>query len=158
MIGQRAQTAPCREGFAWHSRGDYPVRTAAIRRCCKDTDFSYKTKHTRLIYTPLLRVKAAPDGGEGCTRRGVKATPDVSKKLHQMGRTFPPIFPPLPHLWRVFSAITPPKLGRFAEKSPTFFQKISIVFRKISNVFQNISNVFAPLAQRFSSFRCHSSK
>ena len=64
MIGQRAQTAPCREDFAWHSRGDYPVRTAARRRCCKDTDFSYKTKRTRLIYTPLLRVKAAPDGGE----------------------------------------------------------------------------------------------
>ena len=156
MIGQRAQTAPCREGFAWHSRGDYPVRTAAIRRCCKDTDFSYKTKRTRLIYTPLLRAKVAPDGGEGCTKG--------AERLHQMRHTFPPIFPLLPHLWRVFSAITPQnsdvcrKTSYVFQKISNVFQKISNVFRKISNVFQKISNVFASLAQRFSSFRCHSSK
>lgn len=75
MIGQRAQTAPCREGFAWHSRGDYRVRTAARRRCCKDTDFSYKTKRTRLIYTPLLRVKAAPDGAHLSTDFPTAAPP-----------------------------------------------------------------------------------
>lgn len=36
--------------------------------------------------------------------------------------------------------------------------KKSIVFRKNSDEILKTSNVFAPLAQRFFSFRCHSSK
>ena len=134
MIGQRAQTAPCREGFAWHSRGDYPVRTAAIRRCCKDTDFSYKTKRTRLIYAPLLRAKAAPDGrkaapdgGEGCTRWG---TP-----FHQFSHHCPTC--------GEFSPPSRPKTRTFAEKSPTFFGKSPTFFGKSPTFFRK-SPTFLP--------------
>ena len=135
------------------------MRTAAIRRCCKDTDFSYKTKCTRLIYTPLLRVKAAPDEGEGCTRwarrlhqMGVTAAPDGregctrwARRLHQMCRAFPPIFPPLPHLWRGFSDTTPQKLRRlpknlprFSENLPRNFEKVQRFPKKLRRNFENL--------------------
>ena len=141
MIGQRAQTAPCREGFAWHSLGEYPVRTAARRRCCKDTDFSYKTKRTRLIYTPLLRVKTAPDGGEvasdggegcirwaeGCTRGG---TP-----FHRFSHRCPTC--------GEFSPPSRPKTRTFAEKSPTFFRKSPTFFGKSPTFFRK-SPTFLP--------------
>ena len=45
----------------------------------------------------------------------------------------------------------------FRKNSDEILKK-SIVFRKNSDEILKISNVFAPLAQRFFSFRCHSSK
>ena len=120
------------------------MRTAATRRCCKDTDFSYKTKCTRLIYTPLLRAKVAPDGRR-LHQMGVKDAPDGresctrwARRLHQMdvkvasdGRAFPPISPPLPHLWRVFSDTTPQKLRRLPKNLPRFSENLQRNFEKV---------------------------
>lgn len=65
-----------------------------------------------------------------------------------------------------FAPALPTSQASLHEKDKSIVsQKISNVCRKISNVFRKnsdeilkISNVFAPLAQRFFSFRCHSSK
>ena len=62
-------------------------------------------------------------------------------------------------------SIVSQKISDVCRKISNVFRKISneilkksIVFRKNSDEILKISNVFAPLAQRFFSFRCHSSK
>ena len=132
MIGQRAQTAPCREGFAWHSLEEYPVRTAARRRCCKDTDFSYKTKRTRLIYTPLLRAKVAPDGGEGCTRWA------------RLYTDFPTAAPPVEGFLRHHT----PKLGRLLKNLLRFSENLPRFSENLQRFSENLQR-FSENLQRF---------
>ena len=127
MIGQRAQTAPCREGFTWHSLGDYRVRTAATRRCCKDTDFSYKTKRTRFIYTPLLRAKVASDGREGCIRWAHLST------------DFPTTAPPVESFLRHHI----PKLGRLLKNLQRFSENLQRFSENLQRFSENLQR-FCP--------------
>ena len=55
-------------------------------------------------------------------------------------------------------SIVSQKISNVFRKISNEILKKSIVFRKNSDEILKISNVFAPLAQRFFSFRCHSSK
>ena len=133
MDERRAQTVPCREGFAWHPCGDYRVHTAAIRRCCKDTDFSYKTKRTRLIYTPLLRAKVAPDGGEGCTRWA------------RLFTDFPTTAPPVESFLRHHA----PKLGRLQKNLLRFSENLQRFSENLLRFSENLQR-FSENLQRFS--------
>ena len=91
-----------------------------------------------------MGVRVAPDGREGCTR--------WAERLHQMGakvasdgRAFPPISPPLPHLWRVFSDTTPQKLRRLPKNLPRFSENLQRNFEKVQRFPKKLRRIFENL-------------
>jgi len=83
------------------------------------------------------------------------ALPTSQASLHEKDKSI--VFRKISNVCRKISNEILKKSIVFRKNSDEILKK-SIVFRKNSDEILKISNVFAPLAQRFFSFRCHSSK
>ena len=98
--------------------------------------------HQMDVKVALDERKSAPDGCEDCIR--------CVAPFHRFSHRCP--------TFGGFSPTPRPKNSDVCRKISHEILKKSNVFRKNSDEILKISHVFAPLAQRFFSFRCHSSK